>query len=284
MIKVITDSTANLPPQILEEFPSITVIPSYVTFQNTTLRESVDLTAAEFYRRLAVEKELPTTNQATVEDFKAAYSQILSDSPGATIISIHISGALSGMWGSARQAAAQFPDADIHVFDSRSLSMGHGLMVRQAAFLAQAGLSAQDILAQLETMKSHVQLYYALDTLDYLFKGGRIGIAARIIGTALDTKPILTIKNGTVAPYENHRSLSRAVEAIRDKVISEAQDKHGLHLSVMHAVCKDEAEKLAAEIQAKVIPHVMLIGEIGPAIGVYAGPGTLGACWWIPEQ
>lgn len=284
MIRVVTDSTANLPTETLNEYPTISVIPSYVTFRNETLRESVDLTTAEFYERLAAESQLPTTNQASVQDFETFYRKLLSEHPGDSIISIHVSGALSGTVESARRAAAKLPQENIQVVDSRCISLGHGLMVRQAAYLSRVGFSVSEILTQIAPMSANMRAFFILDTLDYLLKGGRIGVAARMIGTALDIKPVLTLRDGTVTPYENHRTRARAVEAMRDRVLSEGRGKHGLQLAVLHAVCRDEAQKLADEIRAELEPDVMLLGEIGPAVGVYAGPGALGICWWIPEQ
>lgn len=284
MIRVVTDSTANLPVEILHEYPSISVIPSYVTFRNETLRESVDLTTAEFYERLATEKQLPTTNQASVQDFETFYRRLISEHPGDSIISIHISGMLSGTVESARRAAAKFPHDNIQVFDSRSISLGHGLMVRQAAYMSRVGFSVNEILTQLASMSANMQVYFILDTLDYLLKGGRIGVAARMLGTALDIKPILALRDGNVTPFEKHRTRAHTIQAMRDKALNEGRGKHGLQLAVIHAVCKDDAQQLADELRAELVPDVMLIGEIGPAVGVYGGPGALGVGWWAPEQ
>ncbi len=283
MIKIVTDSTANLPMETLQEFPSISVIPTYVTFKNETLRESVDLTTAEFYERLATEKQLPTTNQASVQDFEAFYRNLITDNDDS-IISIHISGAVSGTVESARRAAAKLPQANIQVFDTRSISLGHGLMVRQAAYMSRVGFSVKEILAQLTSMAANMRVLVTLNTLDYLLKGGRIGVAARMIGSAFDIKPILAISDGIVTPFEKHRSRERALDALRDKVLSEGNGKRGLQLAVMHAVCKDEAQQLTEELRAALAPDVMLVGELGPAIGVHGGPGALGVGWWIPEQ
>ncbi len=129
-----------------------------------------------------------------------------------------------------------------------------------------------------------MRVYFTLDTLDYLLKGGRIGVAARMLGTALDMKPLLTIQDGSVVPFENHRTRARVIEVLRDKVLSEGRDKHGLQLAVVHAVCEAEAHQFADGLQAELKPDVMLVGELGPAVGVYSGPGALGACWWAPEQ
>lgn len=284
MIRVVTDSTANLPTETLNEYPTISVIPSYVTFRNETLRESLDLSTTEFYERLAADKQLPTTNQASVQDFETFYRKLIADHMGDSIISIHISGALSGTVESARRAAAKFPHDNIQVFDSRAISLGHGLMVRQAAYMARVGFSVSEILAQLASMSAGMHAYFILDTLDYLLKGGRIGVAARMLGTALDIKPVLTLRDGNVTPFENHRTRARAIEAMRDKVLNDGRGKHGLQLAVLHAVCKDEAQQLADGLREELVPDVMLLGEIGPAVGVYAGPGALGMCWWSPEQ
>jgi DegV family protein with EDD domain len=283
MFKIVTDSTANMPREIMDEF-GITMIPTYVHFGNEMFLDVVQLPTDEFYKRMVSSKELPTTTQVTVSDFARLYKQIAADQPGVTIVSIHISAALSGIIESARQAAASVPDTKIVIFDSRSAAQGHGLMVRQAAALAKSGASLEQIIQKLTDMRSRTRLYFMVDTLEYLARGGRIGRAARFLGTILDTKPILTIKDGTLEPYERQRTRVHAVRALRETVIKEARGKPGLQLGVMHAACEEDARVLADDLRRELSPEVLVVGQIGPSIGTHTGPGALGVSWYALEQ
>lgn len=281
MIKVATDSVANLPADVVQAF-GIAVIPTYVSFGAETLRDGVDIGPAEFYRRLVASPQLPVTTQPSVDDFEQFYRRLLAQHPGATIISIHLSHLFSGILASAQQAAARLSGADIRVFDSYSVSLGQGLMVREAAAMAEAGADADAILRRLEAMRAGMQFYAVMDTLDYMAKGGRIGRAARLLGTLLDMKPIITIKNGAVDAYSRERSRARALEALRNLPLEAARGKSGLHLAVMHAACEEEARALAEDLRTALKPKVFLLGEMGPALGVYTGPGAIAVAWWAP--
>ncbi len=281
MIKIVTDSIANLPPEVARDL-EIAVIPAYVTFDNETLREDIDITSTEFFKRLAASPTLPVTSQPSVQDFETLYRKILTDHPGVTIISLHISAQLSGTLASARQAAARVADADIRLFDTRSVTLGQALMVRQAAEMARRGENVEAILARLGDMRDRLRFYATLDTLDYLAKGGRIGRAARLLGTVLDMKPIIFIREGAVDAYGRQRSRARAIGMLRSLVLQDAAGVRGLHLAVMHGACEAEARQVADELVAALHPEVFLFGEVGPTLGTYVGPGTIGVTWYFP--
>lgn len=281
MIKVATDSVANLPADVVQAF-GIAVIPTYVSFGREMLRDGVDITPTEFYQRLAASAQLPSTAQPSVDDFEQFYRRLLEENLGATILSLHISRLLSGTIASAEQAAARLSQADIRIFDTYCLSLGQGLMVREAAAMAEAGAGAEAILQRLEAMREGMQFYAVMDTLDYMAKGGRIGRAARLLGTLLDMKPMITIRNGAVDAHSRQRSRARALEALRALPLEAAQGKSGLHLAVMHAACEEEARALAEDLRTRLRPQVFLFGEIGPAMGTYTGPGTIAVAWYAP--
>lgn len=284
MIQVVTDSVAHLPQDVVDEY-GVTVIPAYVTFGAEALRDGVDLTPSEFYQRLVSSPELPSTAQPSVADFVALYRRLLADDPSATILSVHISGVLSGVIESARQAAMALPDADIRLFDTRSAGAGHGLMVREAARMAREGKDIDAILKRLADMRDGMRLFFTLDTLTYLAKGGRIGRAARLLGTLLDAKPILSLSGGIVDVYGRRRGRLQAINALRDMVIESAREygRHGLQVGVMHADCEADARQLAEEIEQAVQPEVLLIGDIAPSLGVYIGPRAVGVAWYVPR-
>lgn len=279
MIRIVTDTDANLPQAILDEF-DIPAAPIQIIFGGEILRERVDFTDAEAFARMNAAPELPTTSQPTPGEFKTIYEDILSATPDATILSIHISGKLSGTVESARQAAAMFDGADIRLFDTLSASHGQGLMVREAARLARDGASADDILARLELMRDNMNVLFVLSTLEYLARGGRIGRASHLMGNLLDIKPILSVEDGLIDAHSRQRTWKRAVAAIKDIVLTQEQGASGdLHIGVIHAVSEDEARALAAEFNAQLNPAFSMFGSIGPGLGVHTGPGALGVCW-----
>lgn len=278
MIHIITDTTANLPQEILDAY-GIPQVPQYVHFGEETLRDSFDISPAEFYARQAAADELPKTSAPSPADFVPLFSHIQSEDPRGTVLCIHPSSEVSGTVRSARLAAADFPDLDIRIFDTRSVSLGLGLMVWEAARMVQAGAGAEAVLERLKYMRDHTQTYFVVGTLEYLAKGGRIGRAQHLLGTLLDIKPILTLKDGVVESYSRARTRSRAIAAIRDLVIQQAQGQPRLQLGVAHAVCEAEGRALYEELTAALNPETSLFAEIGPSIGVHAGPGTLAVCW-----
>lgn len=281
MIKVVSDTVPNYPPQAALR-SGLELIPVYVTFGGETLRDTVELSSDEFYMRLKRASELPTTSQPSVRDFEMLYQRIATAAPDATILSIHLSAAVSGTIESARAAAARLPDVDIRIFDTRQVGLGHGLIALEAARMASAGSSLEAIVESITAMRGAMRLYMVLDTLEYLEKGGRIGRAARLLGTLLDMKPILTLRDGVVEAHDRQRSRSRAIEVLVDLLVQDAGGKPGVHLGVMHAACPSEGQALAMDLRRRLDVEVEVFAEIGPALGVYVGPGTVGAAWYYP--
>lgn len=281
MIRIVTDSLANL-PQVEVDRLGIAVIPAYVSFGDETLRDGLDLTPAEFYWRLEQARALPTTSQPSVNDFSTLYRTLLADTPDCTILSMHISSSLSGTVESARQAARHLPEADIRVIDTRSLSLGQGLMVRETGQMVQDGRNEFDILERIGKMRDNMHIYFTTDTLKYLAEGGRIGRAARLFGTLLDQKPILSIREGVVEAHSRATSRERAIATLRDLALTHGRGRKKMQVGVMYAICEDDARYLAEQLRATLSPDVILLSEIGPATGVHTGPGTLGVCWFAP--
>lgn len=281
IIKIVTDTTVWLPRDVFEEH-SIVNVPQYVIFGQESLRDYIDVSPTEFYRRQAASVELPKTSPPTVGDFLSVYRYLLGQYPGATILSIHPSSAISGTVRSAQLAAAEFKDVDIRIFDTRSISVGLGFMVHEAARMVKNGATADAVIERLEVMRDTIRLFFLVDTLDYLAKGGRIGRAAHLIGTLLDIKPLLALQDGVVGDYAKYRTHKRALAAMIEMVIQECQGKEGLQLGIVHGVREDEAQEMAEQLLAVLKPEVYLFGEVGPAIGVHAGPGVLGVSWFAP--
>jgi DegV family protein with EDD domain len=286
VIKIVTDSSVNLPPEIVESL-DITLVPAYVIFGREELRESVDISLAEVIARLDNGAGFPKTSQPPPADFVTAYRRILTEHPDATILSIHITGAQSGTVSSADRAALQmrseFPNATVHVFDTRAFSIGQALMVREAAMMARLGSAVEAILERLADMRDCVRTYFVLDTLDYLHKGGRIGRAAHLMGSLLDIKPVLTVRDGVMESFAKFRTLSQAIRALQDLALKAGEGAHGLRVAVGYAIRQSEAHKIADTLRQKLDLDVLLITEVGAALGVYTGPGAVGVSWYIPE-
>lgn len=282
-VRIVTDTTAGLPNDILERY-NIPNVAQYVHFGDEALREEYEVDAATFYARQAAAPELPKTSAPSVGDMLEAYQQVLDESPGATILSIHPSTDVSGTVRSARPAAAEFPDADIRIFDTRSVSIGLGLMVWEAARMAERGASPDAIMARMEAMRDGTQIYFVVDTLEYLAKGGRIGRATHLVGSLLDIKPVLALCDGVVESYSRARTRRRSLSMLQEMAIQGAGERPGLRLGLAHAVCADEVAPMAEAFRTQLDPEVFLYSDLGPSIGVHAGPGTVAVGWVHVEE
>ncbi len=287
MIRIVTDTDSNLTLEQAAQW-GIEMAPIHVIFGEEVLRETYEIGAAESYARIAGAKELPKTSQPPVGEFSTIYQRILDEDPSATILTIVVSGGVSGTVESARQAAALLPGADIRVFDTRSVSAGQALMAVHAARLARTGLDADTILAHLGTMRDHAQVYFAVNTLEYLVKGGRIGRASYLMAGLLDIKPILFLEDGVINAHSRHRTWKRAVAALREFILQAGQGERpedmALHLGVAHADSEAEARGLYDALVEALQPDETLFCDVGPGLGIHTGPGALGACWTLAPR
>lgn len=281
MIRIVTDTGSNIPVDLAEEF-KIEVASGHIVFGDEVILEYPDLKTADFYRRLAASKQLPMTRDSGVKDFKTIYDRILAQTPGATILSIHVSEPLATTINSARQAAALLPSARVVLFDTQSVSFAEGLMVWEAARMARDGAQIEVILERLRDMRNRVEVYIVVDTLEYLGRGGRVGPAARFAGGLLDVKPILTVRDGLVQSHAQYRTRARALIELEQLALSKCAGKKGLRIGVMHAMCLDDAKQIAEDIKRKLTPEYLMIAEIGPAVGTHTGPGAVGITWYAP--
>lgn len=276
-IAIVTDSTSSLPPHLAEEH-GIHVMPVYVTFGRQTFRDGVDLDAEQFYRRLRESKELPTTAQPSVMDFVQAYTELARQAEA--IVSIHLSHEMSATLDSALAAAKELPQVPIHVIDSRSASMGLGLMVLAAARVAAAGRSAAEVIGTIRDLIPKMKVIFTVNTLEYLHEGGRIGGAAALLGLALSIKPILYVKDGRVEALERTRTRRRAKERLLEIMEAWARSAPAVHVAVLHAAVPEEARVLADQVASRFQCAELHITEAGPIIGTRAGPGTLGLAFY----
>jgi DegV family protein with EDD domain len=279
-VMIVTDSTANIPIELMNGY-AIKVIPLQVIWNGTIYNDGIDIQPKEFYERLATDKNMPSTSQATPEEFKKAYSKILDD--GYEILSIHISSKLSGTLDSAIQAKRSFSSAKIELVDSLSTSMAMGFQVMTAARLAKAGATlAECKAATLESMK-HSGVYFAVNTLEFLYRGGRIGGAAAFMGHLLNLKPLLELREGKIEAVEKVRTLSKTIDRLLDLVEAKLKNQNGpIRLCAIHGNVPDQAEELLNRAVQRFHSSSVsdaVISSVSPVIGTHAGPGVLGLAY-----
>ena len=271
-IKIVTDSTADLTPALIKEF-NINVIPLKVLIGDNVYREGVDITPAKFYELLAQCDKLPTTSQPSPGEFIELYQELTAD--GSSVISIHISGQMSGTVQTANIAKNTLAERDITVVDSKLVCMALGLVVLAAARAAREGQSKEQILAKIQEVAGKVQTYFVVDTLEYLAKGGRIGKAAALVGTVLNIKPILTIDDGMIAPFEKVRGKNKALDRILEIGKEFSQQHQKMHCAILHGNVLEEAIKFHKKAVSELSYCEHVICEIGAVVGAPAGPGTI---------
>jgi DegV family protein with EDD domain len=269
-IKVVTDSTADLPSQLVEEL-GITMVPIYVRFGEEVYRDRVSISEDEFYRRLEHTTVHPGTVQPGPQDFLDVYQKL---SPGADgIVSIHISGKLSGTVNSALMAKDMLETGcPVEVIDTQAVSMGLGLIVIVAATMANAGESLDKIVAEVQRAVPKIHLLALFDTLKYLLLGGRIGKAKALLGSILNVKPMISVKDGEIVPAGQVRTRAKGIDKLFDFVKSAGKVED---LAVVHSTTPDEAQSLAEHLGSIFDQKRIKIARVGPALGVHTGPGAL---------
>jgi DegV family protein with EDD domain len=274
-VAIVTDSASDLTAAAATA-GGITVVPLEVSFGTERFKAGVTLTTEEFWQRMtAPEAPFPKTAAASAGEFQTVFEQLFADGAEA-IVCINVAGTLSGTMKASTIARDALPGREIHVVDSGSASMGEGLLAQMASEMAAAGRSAADIAAVLEDRKADLDLYVALDTLEYLKRGGRISGTQAAIGTLLSVKPIITIKDGTVETVEKPRTRSRA----RQRVIELLTSRPAERVGVLHTMAEDIdgfRDELIRRMPGGIDPSLVSVQPVGPSVGPHLGPGGIGA-------
>ncbi len=275
MIRIVTDSTCEAPPELLSH-PAVTVVPLYVIFGQESLRDGIDISREQFWERLPKSSSIPTTSQGTPAQFEAAFRS-LTDA-GDEVIAIALSSKLSRTYESALVARDSLPGRPIDVIDSESISVGLGLMLQKAVEMITGGAARSEIVAKLEQMRSEVHILFTLQTLEYLQRGGRIGKAQAFMGTLLHFKPLLSIQEGEVHPAARVRSMAKAIDAMQD-LLAQRVPARGPEVSigVTHADSPETAARIADTLAKRYGTTRVFVCTLGPVIGTHVGPGTVGA-------
>ncbi len=270
---LITDSTAYIPQELVERY-SIQVAPQILIWGEETYEDGVDIHPDEFYARLKTAKVMPTTSQATPQTFQKIFAKILDE--GNAALAILISEKLSGTIASAVQAKEHFPGAPIEIVDSYSTAMAMGFQVLAVARAAQEGASLQECKQLAEEARRHTGVVFAVDTLEFLHRGGRIGGASRYLGTALNIKPILELREGRVEAVERVRTRAKSIARVVELVEERIAGRQPVRLATLHANAKQDAEELLRLGRERLQSVEHVFAEVSPVIGTHAGPGTVG--------
>ncbi len=278
-VRLVTDSTADIPAELAAEL-GITVVPLQVIFGSESFRDGVDLSSEEFFRKLPEAEELPTTSQPSIGEFQEVYRRLAEETDH--VLSIHLSSGFSGTVGAAEQAAATLAEeCQIEVIDSGTVSMAMGFSVIAAARAAAGGADVDTCGRIARSVLGRQRLAVALDTLEYLRRGGRIGRATAFIGGLLRLKPILTIRDGVASPLSRVRTRKKALDELLRVCLEPGDIEEAI---VMHTTDIDDAVYLTEEIRRR-FPNIPIhAGRIGPVIGVHAGPGLIGLAVILAER
>jgi len=281
MINIITDTTSGLPLEISIRY-RIPVIPQIINFGNKSFYEGIDIDNSTFMRMLRASKELPKTAAPPPELFVHEFNKLVPS--GGTIFCIHPSAEVSGTVRSALMAAQEFPNSDIRVIDTRTIGSPLASLVQLAAEWASQGEDAESIERMLKRMIPCSRIYFLVDTLEYLAKGGRIGGATALFGSVLKIKPILALSEGRVEQYEKERTQKHAVNRLFELVKSQAANNAEAYISVMHAAIPELAHEFAGSLCAEFGLNSIPILDVPPAIVVHGGPGILAAAFFTDEK
>jgi DegV family protein with EDD domain len=273
-VAIVSDTCHYLPPDLVET-TGIHQVSLYVHWPDETLRESEIADYGVYYERLRTAGELPTTSQPSIGDFLGVYEPLLE--AGDDIVSIHLAGGMSGTVRAAEQAREQLGERaeHVHVIDSESACGGQGLVILAAAAAARDGAGAQAVVDRARRARRELKMWFAIDTLEYLRRGGRIAGAQAWLGSALKIKPILTVES-EITPVERVRTSRRAFERMVDLLRTRADDGADAYM-VQHIQAPQEAAELAGRATEIFGRPPLVVSEIGPVIGTHVGPGLLGA-------
>lgn len=272
---LVTDSTAYIPAEYVNKY-GIIVAPQVLIWGEETFRDGVDIQPDEFYNRLKTAKVMPSTSQVSPATMQSIFQGLVDQ--GLDVLGIFISAKLSGTLQSAIQAKEMMGSAGdkLNFVDSQSTAMAMGFQVIETARARDAGASLKECIALAEKAHERTGVFFAVDTLEFLHRGGRIGGAQRFIGSALNLKPILALKEGRVEGVDRIRTKSKAHDRILELVSEQVKGKPNIRLATLHANAAEDAKKLLERATAELSPVETVFTEVSPVVGTHAGPGTVG--------
>ncbi len=280
MIKIVADTLSCLSPAEAHAL-GVPYLPQIIVFGEESYRDDTEMSASQFLKRLSTSSSLPKTAAPPPHLYTPIYRELLDQ--GHTVVVLAPSADVSGTYSRAKVATEEFPGADIHVVDTRIIAGGLGALVREAVQWAQEETDVEKFIARVHEMVARHRVYFVVDTLEYLYKGGRIGAAKALFGSILQVKPILTFNDGRIEAFESQRTHKRAVARLKEVVLSDCPRDPSAHLCVMQGGAEAEASQLAGEFATLLgIPQADIpIYAVPPAIMVHAGPGVLAVSYYV---
>jgi DegV family protein with EDD domain len=278
MTVIVADTTCGLPKEVLEQ-RGIPTLPQVVIFGGEAYHDDKELDTPAFLQKLKASPTLPKTSAPEPPLYFPIFEKARKNS--SSVVVVAPTGKASGTVRSAETAAQEFQELDVHVVDTLTVSCNLGSLVLLADDMAKAGKSAEEIVAKLNDLIPRGRLYFLVDTLEYLAKGGRIAGAKKLLAELLSIKPILQVKNGQVEPFEQQRTKKRALRRLAEVVEEECKGGQDAHLCVIQVAAEEEAKALVQELKEKIPVTDIPIYELPPAIVVHSGPGALGVGFFI---
>jgi DegV family protein with EDD domain len=274
-IALVTDSTTYMPPELVKKY-NISVAPQVLIWGDQTYKDGVDIESREFFTRLKTAKVMPSTSQVAVISFQEIFQELVEKD--FEVLALLVSSKLSGTVQSAIQARDLMSSArdKVNVVDSQSVAMALGFQVLAVARAVEDGASLKDAIALAERSYQYTGVFFAVDTLEFLHRGGRIGGAQRFLGTMLNMKPILAIQDGRVEGVDRIRTKNKAHDRVLELTIEKVAGRTPVRLATLHANAAEDAKALLSRAEQTLHPVESIFTEVSPTVGTHAGPGTVG--------
>lgn len=277
-IAVVTDSTAYIPQELLQRH-AIHVVPLHLMMGGKTWLDGVEIDPPAFYKLLRKSPDFPSTSQPNVATFETLFRKLSEEAEG--IVAVLISNDLSGTVDSALGAKVNLPDIPIEIVDSRGTAMMLGFAALEAARTADDGAGLQEVADRARAIAEKAHVFFVVDTLEYLHRGGRIGGAAKFLGSALNLKPILELRDGVVKPLTKVRTRRKAIEKLFSLLEEQVAGGGPAHMAVINVDAIDEATQIRDELRTRFQPVELVESEVSPVIGAHVGPGTVGVVFYV---
>ena len=278
-IAIIVDSTAYIPEELIKKY-KIHVIPQILHWNRKNFLDGVDIKPVDYYQRLQIASEIPTTSQPSAGEFADFIKEV--NKKADSILAILISDKLSGTLDSAYSAKDMLPGIQIEIVDSMSTSMGLGWIALASAKAAEQGKPFEQVVKLAKSLVPKSRMIFVVDTLEYLHKGGRIGGAKRLMGTVLSVKPLLHLQDGRIEPLASPRTKQKAITQMLDIIEDEIKGNENVRMAVINALAQEDAANLMEVIQRRFNPIELIKADMSPVIGTHVGPGTVGVAW-LPD-
>ncbi|KPH76691.1 MULTISPECIES: DegV family protein [Bacillaceae] len=277
-VAVMTDSTAYIPTDLRKQ-ENIHMVPLSVVFGEETYQEEIDISTDEFYKKLKEVDDLPTTSQPSIGYVTAKLEELAKDYDA--VVSIHLSSGISGTYQSVISAGEMVKGIDVYAYDSEISAIAQGFYVLEAAEMAKAGKTAEEIITRLDVMKQTLRAYFMVDDLTNLQRGGRLSSAQAVVGGLLQIKPILHFENKVIVPFEKIRTRKRAINRIMGLLEEDAAKGKELKVAFIHGNDEQSAKNLRDSFLEKYPNMDTIISYFGPVIGTHLGEGAIGIGWYV---